>query len=141
MAKDPELPQQCPPPTAAARTGPFFRLVRAELEVGQQTDKADWRKPYKNGVGQCAGGVEICDCHAYSVYSELEDAERAIALVPPYRPKSIAAVEMNADLGVLEPTPTKGSAGLIHDSHHNWWPSPSSLLPAGIVVAANVGGP
>jgi hypothetical protein len=139
MAKDFELPAQCPPASATPRAGRFFRLVRSELSVGEQTEKGDWRKPYKNGVGQCAGGHDVCECHAFSVYSNLEDAEQAIALVPPYRPRSIAVVEVNPELGVFEQTPTTGPGGLIHDSHHEWWPSPNSLVPNAIVVVGSEG--
>lgn len=141
MTAEPPLPAQCPPAAATPTDGTYFRLVRKELTLGAVTNKGDWRKPYKANVGECSGQVDRCECHALSVYADVADAVRALALIPPYKPKAIAEVRITDGMGVLQRTPSDAPSGPVHDSHHEWWPTPPDLVPnATIVRVAQVSG-
>lgn len=126
-------PLHCPPANASARTGTFYRLAAKTLPSGSATTAADWSLPFANRKGECAGRSDVCECHAFSVFEELDDAVRATELIPPFKGKSIASVAVIPAMGVLMKTPVGAGGGQVLDSHHDWWPTPSTLIPVATV--------
>lgn len=125
------LPASCPPSHAEPRSGFFYRLVGATLNVGDVPAGDEWLLPYAKRKGDCVGRTDLCDCHSHSVFSEIEDLRAARRLVPWAAKKGIAQVLLSTDDGVLA-----ASASELGDSHHDWWPTQPEVLPASTVVEA-----
>ena len=139
MSAEYTMPDECPPSSASPMNGTFYRLVRAGRCDGAMTDRADWRKPYKSNVGDCSGGHDRCECHAFSLFSIVEDAVKAISLVPGLGAKRIAEISIDPNMGVLQRSPSFIQGGEVHDSHHDWWPAPTDLLPQASVIHSQPG--
>lgn len=71
------LPADCPPDGAVAPRGRYFRLTSAALRSGDVPSGDDWVLPFLKKKGECAGRPELCDCHAHSVFSDLDDVHGA----------------------------------------------------------------
>lgn len=115
------LPARCPPDDARPLEMTAYRLAAPSHEVGGSTTDSDWQLPHQKRKGECAGKISVCDCHAHSVFADLDELLRASALVPWIRKKSIARVEIGLADGDLVKSPTD-----IGESHHDWWPSNSA---------------
>lgn len=126
------IPAGCPPSDASPRTGVFYHFVRGVLNAGDTTEPTDWEIPYLKRKGDCAGCPERCECHAHSLFTDIEELRKARLAIPWSRKKAIASIELNAGMGVLKQTQSD-----VGDSHHDWWPSdPGMAIRAPVVEGA-----
>ncbi len=113
----PHRPPGCPPATAAPPDGTFFRLVSGKLRVGEAPGDGEWVLPVSKPKGECAGATDRCDCHAHSVFADVDDLRRARTWSQWVRSKAIASLQLRSDMGLIEASPSD-----IGDSHNDWWP-------------------
>jgi hypothetical protein len=125
-----ELPSECPPVGAQRVEAEYLRFVSPKLKVGDSTGPEDWVVPHLQPKSPCFGHAEDCENHAHSLLADERDVEKARQLIPAFRKKRIATVLLTRSMGVVEHDPQP-----IGDSHHNWWPEPSDLVPDSIVSA------
>jgi hypothetical protein len=124
-------PEGCPPPEATPLDGDFYRLVRKSLQIGQEVPADEWVPPYQKRRSECTGQPERCECHAHSIFANIDDLLRARDLVPWVRSKAIGRVQLVADHGV-----GLKSDSLLGPSHYDWWPHNENVVPQGEVVEA-----
>lgn len=122
-------PNDCPPESASPQSGAFFRLVRPGRAVGSSTEDDDWRLPFNNRKGDCAGRSDLCECHALSVFASIADVRYAIQSTPGFRNKLVAEVIVSLTNGVLANTPLE-----MQPSHHDWWTGPDGWVPMGTII-------
>lgn len=124
-----DLPPSCPPADAFAVDKTFYRFVKGTHEDGDTPGADDWRLPHEKPGTRYYGRTDVCQCHSHSLLDDLEEAERARKLIPGFRNKRIAQVEITVTMGVVKRT--KG----ISRAHHSWWPNPADLVPGATVLA------
>lgn len=122
------LPDSCPPADAERRSGQFYRLTRKGLKVGDASTEGDWLLPYQKRMGQCVGKADLCECHAHSVFVDLDEIVAAAKISKWVRGKSVAAIRIGPDDGLLAHRPSS-----LGESHHDWWPS-RRIDPAECVI-------
>lgn len=127
------LPDGCPPDEAEPPHGEFFRLSRRNLAEGDVSAQEDWMLPHQNLKGDCAGDADRCECHAYSLFVDLDDLHAARRASPWFRKKSVAKIELVPAMGQILATPTE-----LMNSHHDWWPTANVGVPAATVVEVAV---
>lgn len=124
-----ELPPGCPPASAVAAGGAFYRLVGRSLALGEAPGANDWILPHKKRKGECAGQTQVCECHAHSLIADLDHVRLAWKLVPWVRKKAVARVDLDGSMGRILQWPTD-----VFPSHYEWWPTPATLVPRCEVV-------
>ncbi len=125
----PQRPDGCPPSDAVAANGEFYRLTRRNLTEGEVPGDDDWTLPFQKRKGDCAGRADLCECHAHSVFENLDDLEGARKANPWVRKKSVAVVELEPAFGKIR----KSGTDLL-PSHHDWWPAEPRSVPSAVVV-------
>lgn len=116
VARWPPLPAGCPPAGATPRTGTFYRLLDGSDD--------DWRLPVELfGVRDEENPTTECKSHAFSIFSDLGDAQEMRRRVRRFRHHSIGAISIEPLLGViLLDKPDK-------NTHHCWWPNATFVPP------------
>lgn len=109
------FPPNCPPPSASAASGTFYRLV--EEPTVKRDDFRSLRELFIQGVKkrQYWPDDQECKAVALSIHSVIGDAEATRRAIGPLRKHRIAEGEIDGEGRVL---PTPGRRG---DSHHSWW--------------------
>jgi hypothetical protein len=125
------LPEGCPPETAQPKAGVFFRLASRHLAVGATVVGDEWTLPYAKAKGECVGHTARCECHAHSLFLDVNDLLEARKVLNWVRQKSIASITIDETMGVLEHTP----APALGESHHDWWPH-DDVQPEAVVTEA-----
>jgi hypothetical protein len=123
------LPDHCPPTGASPASGEFLRLVQKGLSIGDVPGHEDWQLPYLNPKSPSYGRTEECDNHAHSLFADEADIAQAKSFVPAFRKKRVARVVLTPEMGLVLNTPNP-----LGQSHHDWWPTPSDLIPESEVV-------
>lgn len=124
-----ERPADCPPDDAIEPSGEFYRLTRRDLAEGDVPGDDDWIVPFQKRKGECAGCADRCDCHAHSVFQNLDDLQGARHANPWVRKKSVASVKLEPTSGAIRRSGTD-----LLPSHHDWWPAEPGVAPDAVVV-------
>ena len=133
MSESVKLPESCPPSDASTDLGTFYRFVAGTLGVSATPTADDWTPPHAKRKGPCVGKVEECECHAHSLYSDLEDVvNERLLLGSTMSKKAIARVDITPADGLIRASPLNG------DSHVDYWPSETGHLPQASVVMARL---
>ena len=125
------LPVGCPPDDAVPPDGDFFRLTARNLSEGDVPGAEDWQLPFEKRKGDCAGRSDVCSCRAHSVFTDRSDVDFARAASPWARRKSVSRLKLEPDCGKVV-----ASESEILPSHHDWWPTFTSDVPASVVIMA-----
>jgi len=112
--------------------GTFYRLGERSASLQASTGPDTWLRPFETRGSSLYKKPDLCEAHGLSVYQSWEEVSRARDIVPWMARKSVAAVTVTEDDGVMRHTPTPEG-----DSHHDWWTNPLGLIPAAIVVEAH----
>lgn len=112
MTWPPFFPDSCPPDESEPAAGIVFRLTATETP--SEEDFKSHRELYPTRQYS----VPECEACGLSVYRNIEDVRRAIAIVPALRSKKIAQGELRAEFGRIKHTPKNNQYGA---SHHTWW--------------------
>jgi hypothetical protein len=124
----PVFPLNCPPSSASPADGEFFRFVKGALAIASVAQEDDWIPPHLKRNSRCTGKVESCECHAHSLFSDIDDMYNARAAIAGFRKKAIARVLLSPPDGLMLHTPRQ------KDSHHDFWPTEGNNYPAAEVI-------
>lgn len=104
-----ELPEQCPPDSAAQPNGEFYRMIE-----GKNVDEIDFHSHRKREPNK---SFNTCECIAksLSIFDSFESCERVTKL-PAHNGKKIAIVKLDETSGAI------GKTGR-DKSHYSWWRS------------------
>jgi hypothetical protein len=117
MAWPDHFPDACPPADADA-VGTFYRFVLQDPPIADDFVSL-WLKRDGNGI---ATEVKCKSC-GLSLFTDLNDVEKARRKVPAFRPAKVAMGVLSTVEGKIKPTPS-----MIVKSHHTWW-VPKGLAP------------
>ncbi len=112
------FPENCPPKTAEEAAIQVYRLVNNDPP--NEDDFMSWREQHPNDI--CPKGVSECQACGISVFTSLEDVNRARQKVKRLRNKKIAVANLTPNLGRILNTPSRNTG----QSHCTWW------LPIGV---------
>ncbi|MFJ4288771.1 hypothetical protein ACIP1U_03120 [Cupriavidus sp. NPDC089707] len=106
-----ELPEDCPFPRAKECDGEVFMLVKQEPITSDQVRSQAERGRARNAMGEAA-----CMRHGLSVFRTFSECDHARRVLSARNIGDLIAVAtLNADHGVIAPTPSL-------PGHLTWWP-------------------
>lgn len=110
MAWPEHYPPDCPPASAEAVEGTYYRLVNHVIPVESDL-RSNWQRfPDKQW------GNSLCKACGLSIFSTKEDALRTKQRIPAFRDSLIAATAVVPSSGPVLHTPSRHA-----QSHHTWW--------------------
>ena len=110
MAWPEHYPPDCPPASAKAVEGIFYRLVNHAPPV-ESNLQSNWQRfPGKQW------GHSLCKACGLSIFSTKEDALKTKQRIPAFRDSLVAAAAVVPSSGPVLHTPSRHA-----QSHHTWW--------------------
>lgn len=110
MAWPEHYPPNCPPASAVAVEGIYYRLVNNNPP--EESDlRSNWQK-----FPNTQWGNSLCKACGLSIFSTKEDAQRTRLRIPAFRDSLVAAASVDPSSGPVLHTPSRHA-----QSHHTWW--------------------
>ena len=106
------FPPECPPPDATVAEGEVYRLVAHNPPQPSDFVPLAIEQPHRD-FARCA-----CKACGISLYRDPADIKRLQDRVPGHRNKVLARGILDAQDGVMKPTPSEVAGGA---SHHTLW--------------------
>ena len=123
-----DLPEGCPPLTAAPVSGVYYRVVKSIPFSAR-----DFRRPRDLPRREPFSAAQLCRASALSLYGSLSDAQKAIRYIPGFRNRKLASASLSPVHGVTEVNESRLPQAVLK-SHTSWWVpvtvTPSSLFSA-----------
>lgn len=108
------FPENCPPPSALAPSGKFYRFIEQNHTFPQPEDFSSWR--VLNLDKKCPENITECQACGLSVYDSFEEIQRMQKVIPRLRRMKIAVGILNKHSGKIQNTPSRNSR-----LHYTWW--------------------